>query len=530
MKKILFALCLLAGSATLLSGCKEQLEEKYFNPERSTEANVSGLFSSMLNNDRVRPSYYNVRTFLAQHAIVYGQTGGFSNSNRVYEQNDNYSSAYWNDFYTSTVNGGGVLALYREMENAYAALPESDKASNEIFLKAASVILYDEASKLVDLWGDIPFSEAGSLNATSTLKYPKYDDQRELYNTFISGLDAAATYFATAKTTSSFNRHDILLSGNVDNWRRYANSIRLRLLMRISNVDEAMARTEILKMLGNPAQYPLVDGGGVSNYNPATSDILLRPLRTNNETLNSALTEVSTYWAPDYMLNTVMLPANDPRIPVMFDKFGRTVNGVFIPNPTYRAMPIGTPAEQQTLIFTEYAILDSATFLQNRMIPGVVITAPEVNFIKAEAFQRWGSGDAKTTYDLALRQSINFYYYLNSINDAGGRKETMPASSVIDNFVNNSSVNYSGTDAQKLAKIYTQKWLHLGFLQANQAWSEYRRTNTPTLTFPVQTQVGLESPPTRLLYPAVEKTFNAANYEAVKAEDTRTTKIFWDVN
>ncbi|WP_207532398.1 SusD/RagB family nutrient-binding outer membrane lipoprotein [Desertivirga arenae] len=528
MKKILIAICLLAGSATMLSGCKDQLEEKYFNPDKSTTADVPGLFSAMLNNDRVRPSYWNVRTFLLPHAAVYSQTASFTNGNTAYQQNENYAQGYWNDFYAPTSNGGGPLSLYREMENAYSAMPADQQKTNEVIMKAAMVVLYDEASKMVDLWGDIPFSEAGSLHSNSTITYGKFDDQKELYSTIISGLDAASTYFSTATTNATFSRYDILLSGNVDKWRRYANSIRLRLLMRMSNAEENTAKTEILKMLASPTQYPLVDGGNVAAYNPASSDILLRPLTTNTDNLNSALTEIGSYSAPDYMLNTVMLPANDPRIPVMFDKYGRTTNNVFVPNPTWRAQPVSFTSEQQASTLADYAILDSATFLQNRNMPGIVITAPEVNFIKAEAYQRWGGGDAKAAYDLALRQSVTFYYFLNHLNTTL-KTEATPATSVIDAFVNNSSASYTGTDAQKLSKIYTQKWLHFGFLQSIQAWSEYRRTNTPSLTFPVQTLVNYQNPPTRLVYPSEEKTFNP-NYDAVRAEDTRTTKIFWDVN
>lgn len=512
-----------------LSSCEKQLEEKYFSPDKATKAEIPGLFAAMLNNDRVRPSYWNVRTFLLTHAAVYSQTASFANANTAYQQNDNYSMGYWDDFYASNNNGGGVAALYKVMEVGYNSMSDSEKASIEPIMKAAQVFLFDETSKMVDQWGDIPFSEGGSLQNSSTIRPAKFDDQRELYTKILAGLDAASTYFATATTNATFTKYDILLSGNVDKWRRYANSIRLRLLMRISNVDENMAKTEIQKMLASPAQYPLVDGGSVGTYNPASSDILLRPLTTNTDNLNSALTEIASYYAPDYMLNTVMLPANDPRIPVMFDKYGRTVSNVFIPNPTYRAMPITFTSTEQESKFAEYSILDSATFLQNPALPGIVITAPEVNLLKAEAFERWGGGDAKAAYDIALRQSVTFYYYLNNLNTTGRKTEATPSASVVDAFVNNSTASYTGTSAQKLSKIYTQKWVHFGFLQSIQAWSEYRRTNTPSLTFPVQTLAGYETPPTRLIYPSKEKTYNP-NYEAVRAKDTRTTKIFWDVN
>ncbi|MGY0035379.1 SusD/RagB family nutrient-binding outer membrane lipoprotein [Pedobacter sp. NJ-S-72] len=97
------------------------------------------------------------------------------------------------------------------------------------------------------------------------------------------------------------------------------------------------------------------------------------------------------------MLNTVMLPANDPRIPVIYDKYGRTVNGKFVPNATYKAMPVTMSGSDQEAKFADYAVLDSATFLFNQKLPGIVITASEVNLLKAEAFERWGSSASAQT-------------------------------------------------------------------------------------------------------------------------------------
>jgi len=101
---------------------------------------------------------------------------------------------------------------------------------------------------------------------------------------------------------------------------------------------------------------------------------------------------------------------------------------------------------------------------------------------------------------------------------------------VVEDFATNTDAAYTGTSTEKLEKIYTQKWLHFGFLQSIQAWSEYRRTGYPALNFANATQVGYETPPTRLLYPSDESSYNSNNYEAVRAKDTRSTKVFWDVN
>jgi hypothetical protein len=189
-------------------------------------------------------------------------------------------------------------------------------------------------------------------------------------------------------------------------------------------------------------------------------------------------------------------------------------------------MPITFTADQQDNNYAKYAIVDSTTFLNNTKLPGILMTASEVNFLKAEAFERWGSdADAQTAYNTALQQSISFYYYLNSI---GGGKVPYPSAAAIDAFVNSSSATFTGTSTQKLALIWTQKWLHFGFLQSDEAWAEYRRTKYPQLTFVNETLNGYQTPPTRLVYPSNEAAYNS-NYSSEQGKDTRTTKIFWDV-
>ncbi|MCX3263778.1 SusD/RagB family nutrient-binding outer membrane lipoprotein [Pedobacter agri] len=533
MKKLFIKASFLLIAISTVVGCKKELDEKFNNPEKVLDPSLNGLFTGMLNNDRVAAKYWNVRTFLTQMPGVYAQTSYIANGNTIYQQSDGYSQQYWDDFYSTGGNGSGVLAQYRTMEVKYQSLSAAEQANQKAIMQAAKVVLIEQAAKMVDLWGDIPYSAAGSLNLSSTISNPKYDEQKALYTSFIADLEALATYFNTNTTTSAFSKSDILLKGSMNMWARYANSLRLRLLMRISKTDEATARTAVLAMLANQATSPLIDGDNTAEYNPATSDVLLQTLTNSTSDLRDAFFEGSWY-ATDYALNTLMLPANDPRIPVIYDKFGRIVKinnrDVFVQNANYRAMPITFTTAQQESSFADYSVLDSATFLFNQKLPGILITSSEVNFLKAEAFERWGNtASAKTAYDKALRQSVTFYHYLNNLNQGGGyRNVTAPSASVVDAWVNSSTATYTGSSTAKLTLIYNQKWLHYGVLQSTEAWSEYRRTGFPLLTFPTAGKLsGFDTPPTRLIYPAKEKTLNSENYQAVVSKDTRKTKIFW---
>jgi hypothetical protein len=510
--------------------CQDELRDRYQSPNSIATPKIGEFFTAMLNNDRVRPSYWNVSTFINWHIGVYTQSVGYLNNQSMYQQNETYIQNRWDDYYRPGSNGSGAMANFREMEKAYRSLSADEKKEVEVLMQAAKVVLYDETSQMVDLWGDIPFSEAGSLNGTGKIVYPKFDSAEDIYATITDELKVIADYFVNPNVSQSaltqFSKQDILLSGDLDKWRRYTNSLRLRLLMRLSFVAEEKSKTEVLELLNNESQYPLLNSIA---YNPFHDDILLSPLSTYSIDLHEAFTDWINYSAPYFALEEVLRPANDLRIPVLYDKYGTTTNSVFSSNAEYKGLSLTLNSIEQQENLEHYAILDSATFLFNTKLPGVVFTASEVNFLKAEAYERWGGGDASLEYFKGIGNSISFYFYLNSLNNIKATPLTPPTSQEIDDFLSNTvSLQYAGSTEEKLSKIWTQKWVHFGFLQSVQSWSEIRRTGYPQLLFYPSSRAGYELPPERLTYPDNEKTYNQ-NYTAVASNDFRSSRIFWDV-
>jgi hypothetical protein len=517
--KYIVCFCFLLASVS----CQDEVEERFFNPEKTTEGSIGKFFTFMIDNSRVRAEYWNIRTFLVMHPGVYTQSVSFVNTTRRYQQQPSYLDDYWRDYYTPTA--GGVVAQMREIEKAYALLDDEAKAIEDPYFYAARVLYLDQTAQMVDMWGDIPFSEAGAINLVGNRTLPKFDNAEEVYAAVIDGLEQAASYFGSATldpvAAASFTKQDILLQGNLAKWRRYANSLRLRALMRISFQNESKAQTEVMEMLAAPADYPLVD--------EADFNVLLHPLNTYTDFMRNAVSELNSHVAPEFLLDGVLKPANDPRIRTLYDKNSNTDTGV--PNADYFAMPkdITSDVQEQNIADGMYAVLDSATFLFNVKFPGIVITSSEVNFLKAEAFERWGSTtDAQAAYEKAVTHAVNFTFYLNKL---GGGDEAEPTATEISDLLAAPSVAYTGTREEKLAKLWTQKWVSFGFMQSIQSWAEMRRTNYPALTFtPDNATIGFEMPASRLVYPPNEKTFNPDNYAAVAAKDKPTEKIFWDVN
>jgi len=531
IKKFITGMMAVAMIMACVTSCQDRLEEEYLNPEKTTNPSIDKFFTKMLDNRRVRADYWNIRTFLVMHPGVYTNIVSYPNAPKRYQEQLSYLNDFWKDYYTPNGDGvAGIVAHMREIEKQYATLSDDDKAKADVFLNAAHIVYYDQTSQVVDLFGDIPFSEAGLLNLTGETVAPKFDDAKEIYTKLIAGLKESAAFFASANldplVASSFGKQDMLLQGNLDKWERYANSVRLRLLMRISFQDEQTAKTAILEMLNAPADYPLVD--------EATYNILLSPLTTYTDYMRNAVTELESHLAPEYLMESVLRPANDPRIRVLFDKNVDTKTKV--PNPDYYSMPANiSSTEQETNIAAgKYAVLDSTTFMFNTKFPGIVITSSEVNFIKAEAFERWGStAQAQEAYEKAVKQAVEFDFYLNNVGATfrGVAAEKALTATEVSDLLASTVVAYTGTTDEKLAKIWTQKWVSFGFMQSVQGWSEVRRTKYPQLTFvPDNSTSGSENPPSRLVYPDAEKVYNAINYEAVQSKDTRDTKIFWDVH
>jgi len=540
MKRILiYSACFLALAGAIAS-CKKKLENDYLNPESTTTGSLGKLFTGMLTNRRIHPTYWDYATFVTGVTGKYSQFLGVITDKQMYVASVGYNGDRWSDYYAgspsdpnnpSARDGAGVVSQYREMIKNYNKLSATEQANQYVFVQLAKVVYYDQTAQMIDLWGDIPFTQAGALDASNTLSYAKYEDAASIYDTLINGLKDLNTWLASASlstsTSATLGKQDILLGGNLASWRRYVNSLRLRLLIRISYVKETSAKAEITAMLNAPATYPMVDDN--------SQNILLKEAPTSfTSDLRTGITDGASSngpYASAYMLDTVMVANNDPRTDVFWDKGSS--------NASYQGLSAATNSSTQSAQISAnlIATFDSATFIYNSNIPGVLFTAAEVSLLKAEAYERWGLGTAATAYANGITQSVNFYYSLNQSkvlwSGAPGNWAPLatPSSTVINAYIAGANIAYAGTSAQKLAKIATQNWLNFFLLQAGQAWAEVRRTNYPVLNF--ATDAGYPSaplPPTRVLYPETETVYNADNYSAVKAKDTRTTKIFWDVN
>jgi hypothetical protein len=525
MRKILIALTVLG---VMVSSCsKSDFADAYADPSKISTTTVEKQYSGFLqtNKDYVLPAYWNYFVVLRTTLHFYTQSVGWVNYSSQYVPGMASISARWSTYYN-------LLSQYRELQKVYNALTPEDQELWKIYMITSTVYLYDATQKVVDVHGDIPFSEAGMLSTNSgdfNASLPKYDAAESIYTKMLDDLKKYSTDLSTITLQSGiatgFKTQDYINKGDVAQWRRYTNSLRLRLLSRVSDAPSMKARAdaEIAEILNNPSTYPLV----TTNANNVqikvidlNSPINSKGFRTGLEDWNG---NVSSKVIIDHMKTNV-----DPRLRAVFEP-GLNAAGV------YEGLDQMMNATDQTKMIADgkVALYNRSTLSRNEYFPGVLINAAEVHLLAAEGFLKAGkAAEAKAAYEAGITASINFYYDVRklSADNTAGSLTPLTAAEVTD-YLAKPAISWDAatTTADKIKLIAMQKWLHFNVIQSFDSWAEMRRHDWPAPTFWVDGSSTQQLPPYRWLYDGSEKTYNSANYADVAAKDNLTTKLFWDV-
>jgi hypothetical protein len=392
----------------------------------------------------------------------------------------------WTGWYTQ-------LTDFRDMYASAAAV------KSNTFMGIARICEVWTFSLLTDTFGDVPYSEA--ISGRAGILQPKFDRQEDIYRDLFKKLEEANELLKTnVNLTADQAQLDPLYQGNALKWRKFGNSLYLRLLMRVSKRTEAIAgglspQAKLRDLVNtNAANYPLMANN--------TESAILRwtgtaPYQSPFQTFRTADFNAFTSMSEFFINNLVEW--NDPRLP----KWATLSNG------TYEGIPSGYPATQIPVAKSTYP-----TALMTEPLLGNILNYPEVQLLLAEAALRgWISGDAKTYYETGATNAITLWglpvppTYL-----AGSDVKWEPGSSF----------------EVKLDQIHLQKYYSLFFTDFQQ-WFEYRRTGHPVLPL----GPGLKNNgqmPARINYPLYVQSLNQENYRAAVADqgpDDINTKVWW---
>lgn len=520
MKKLLY-ISLVAAAVTFGSCTKDAFEDAYRDPSTVATTTVPKQFAGFMkiNFEDVIPSYWNYFTVIRTTSLSYTQAHGFTNTTGRYIPGAAVNDR-WGRYYK-------FITQYRELEKVMASLSPSEQAENRIYTITSTIYLYDHTSKMVDNFGDIPFSEAGKIGSTGgnyASAAAKYDNQTELYIKMLDELKAFSAELSSItlsnKVDLEFKNQDLINKGNLVSWKNYCNSLRLKLLNRVSAAPAfaSRANTEIAEII---AEAKIVDENSENIefkvYNQDTdldTSGFIDALETGNNNI-----------APKPMIDHMNANA-DPREAWLFEK-GQTAAVFTGLDPT-----LNSGAQDQLIVDGKIAVYNRSVISRNKWLPGTLINAAEVNLILAEYYSRTGNGAAaKTYFEKAIRQSIEYYVRLGDKADILDWKPTTePTAAEINTYITNINFDGAVTAADQLQLIAFQKYIHYNIMQADESWAEQRRLKLPVLVFQQdETSTIRKTPPTRWTYPNSESVYNADNYNAVKANDNLSTKIFWDV-
>lgn len=478
-RKLALALPLVLG----LGACEKGFDELNTNPNNATVGNPAYILTNAQQSNIYRlfdvPANQDGGLLIIQHWAKVQYT----DEDRYAFRAGSYQSI-WDGFYA------GGLQDFNE-------LIEQGKATSNQNLQAVGLIMRSYFfSVLTDLYGDIPYSEA--LRLSENILVPKYDSQEEVYNGLLADLKTAT---GLIQVGGSAVEGDVMYGGDMAKWQKFANSLRLRLAMRIVDANPTVARTQVAELLGS--NTPLISSNaenaqlnflaGASNTNPVYFNRLTRDDHRVSRTITSRLSRL-----------------NDPRLGV-YANHPETGDSVAF----YRGVRNGLTNAAASALgpFTSTSKVGSA--FTAATAPGVLLTYSEVQFLKAEAIARGiVTGNAATEYQSAIRASMNQYGLTGA---------------AVDTYLAQPSVVYNAGNFKQ--SIGDQKWIAL-YGQGVEAWSEWRRLDYPRLTV-AASPVGAASSriPVRFRYPANEQTTNATNRAAAvtrQGADLITTKLWWD--
>lgn len=403
----------------------------------------------------------------------------------------------WEDSYTTLVN-------YKDIENSAAA------TGDLAYVGIAQIMQGWHFMRLVDLYNNVPFSDAlqGSKNVT-----PKYDDGQAVYDGAINLISEGIRNIKEAPSLSKKpGADDVIFKGNLNLWVKFANTVKLRALLRQSEIRrEGYINGELEKIrqegsgflgagesaLVNPG-YQITAGG----QNPFWDTYYRNQagaLTTGYNTLRPTAYVVQQY-----------RERNDPRLPKLY----RAVNGAYVGVPLGATSADFTMAKTSALLGPNENGNQPAALLKSAQQPSVLLASFESLFLQAEAAERGWLNGAEGLYEEAIKESFRY------MNVAAGEFTA---------YNLQPSVNFA-LAPNKIERIIEQKWLALNSISSIEAWNDYRRLNLLS-RLPQSLQSPSADPefrPRRLTYRQSELNTNREEVARQGAIDPFRSRVFWN--
>ena len=452
---LVLVIMLLAGS------CTKDWEEMNVDPNNPTDVPTGNILNWVIRH--VADTHFDEWTLGNEHGSYAGHISKIQYIDEArYQFRESVVNGQWNNFYLQQLN----------VQKIYEKAVEDEDVNMQAAALTLKCFLYQ---MMTDWWGDIPYSEA--LQGEEEVTNPKYDSQQSIYAGIISDLALAADLFSPSAGSIE---NDNLFGGDASLWQKWCNSLRLRVAVRISNVDPAGATAIFNAILGN-ASYPIMGSNDDAAVFQWTSSSPYREPFWEDKYLSNR----DDHAVASYIIDKLK-ELNDPRISEY--AFPADSDG------EYRGIVPGLATADEGFDLASMSRIgqryretpDGLTYFQRYS---------EVLFIIAEALERgltsYAGMTAQGAYEAAITASM---------------EEHGVTTGNINAYIAQAEVAYDGT----LDKIYIQKWISL--FKTHEAWPEIRRTDVPLMPMaPGSPYPGHNRSPFRYPYAQDEKNLNPSN-------------------
>jgi len=539
MKLIKYYTALLIITFLLFASCTKDFTDINTDPQGFTEASAGSLFNSIIGSLVLTGD----EQFYINNEILYKQSQLAALTREAWGNYTIGTESMWKNYYQT-------LPAVRELENKVSSMPDSAEVLN---IKAmVKIVLAYKTFKLTDIFGDIPFQFAGYGFQELEYLRPVYDSQESIYTYLLDELrwcDENIDIDATSNEPfTTFSGFDALFGGDMLNWQKLANSLRLRYALRMSEKKPVLAGEIIKEIVEN--ERPVFVGYDLIGF--VGEDASLWPLQMgfDNWTVNWSFREHKNLRMGSNIWHQLSSHDStdgsgifDPRAYIFFETNNvnqwvaypqiseiETPPSGGIPYDTHRDQAGAFSIKGETCIYSpfNYFVIRDEDFM-----PIPIITGAEVHLILAEAYLR-GIGlpvdpdKAETEYMNGLNSSVDWWMTVSDNSKLPLSGMTFPDMIPIPPGLGPFSVQVvfgwwnTTTDEEKLRFLYTQRWLDT-FRQPWEAYSLVRRTGmTP--------REGEPNNHFRMPYPPSEIEYNSSNWsDAISKQggDSPENKIWW---
>lgn len=386
--------------------------------------------------------------------------------------------------------------LYKNLRDNELIIQQAQANPTQAVYEGPALILKAYLTMaLTDLYGDAPYSEA--LKGTEGNVTPVYDTQESIYldeggilDNLNQGIDFINSYMGSTPLNG-----DLLFDGDLESWARFAQSLRIKALMRISDRVDVRAALQDIADTENYIQSNAQNA--VFNFSESQPN--------NFRMVNLRAGDFNLFILSETM-QEILSDLNDPRLSVFFRP---TANN----EELFQGFLNGPDASQTSISVADYSLTGRIFREEPGSLQANFMTAWETSFLLAEAAERgFINGDAKAHYETAVQLAFQYW------------NTPMPI-----DYLSAGPAAYGLNNQNKLAQIGTQKWV-ANLINGYEGWIDQRRTGYPTLK-PIAASLNNDLIPVRMPYPTDEAALNAQNFEAATSEDGNSVnvRVWWDV-